>query len=169
LQGYGHVFGGGVLRALPETSPIFGLGAGARLGAWDAEVSVCRSLSATAHANAPAGAGADISLSSLQVIVCFSPVLSRTTALGVCAGALYERLSGESHGVSNPASGSVQLLSPAVGLRSRIRVLPRLYLGLDVVGTARPRRPRFVIGGVGQVHEMPVFDGMLQAGVLVGL
>ena len=165
--GYAHVFGGGVLRALPDASPLVGLGAGVRRGAWDVELLLSATPSATVQATALPGASATLSLLSVQGIACFAPVLSNTTALEVCAGALYEHLSGASRGVSNPGRGSIGLLSPELGLRSRIRLMPPFHLGLDVIGTARPQQPHFVIGGVGQVHEMPVFDGMFQVGLLL--
>jgi hypothetical protein len=166
--GYAHVFGGGVLRALPRPSPSFGLGVGMRHGAWDLELLGSLSTAQTVAMSTPPGASATLSMLRAQVLGCYAPVLSNSTALVVCAGLLLERMAGDSAGVSNPAQNSIVLLSPQLGLRSRIRVTSRVELGLGVTGAARPTQPRFVIGGVGQVHEMPVFEGMLDAGLLIG-
>ena len=164
-RGYAHAFGGGVLRALPEPAPWFGLGIGAQRGVWDVELVVSLAPSQTAPLSTPAGATASISLLGAQALGCYAPVLSGSIALEVCAGLLFERLSGEATGISNPAENSIVLFSPELGLRSRLRVSSRLELGFGVTGTARPEQARFVVGGVGQVHEMPVFDGMLDAGL----
>jgi hypothetical protein len=164
-RGYAHAFGGGVLRALPEPAPWFGLGIGAQRGVWDVELLASLAPSQSAALSTPAGASASISLVGAQALGCYAPVLSDSTALEVCAGLLFERLSGESKGISNPADNSIALFSPELGLRSRVRVSDRFELGLGVTGTARPEQARFVVGGVGQVHEMPVFDGMLDAGL----
>jgi hypothetical protein len=164
-RGYAHAFGGGVLRALPDPAPWFGLGIGAQRGVWDVELLVSLAPNQSAALSTPAGATASISLLGAQAIGCYAPVLSGSTALEVCAGLLFERLSGESKGISNPRENSIVLLSPELGLRSRLRVSSRLELGFGVTGTARPEQARFVVGGVGQVHEMPVFDGMLDAGL----
>ncbi len=154
-----------MLRALPEPAPWFGLGIGAQRGVWDVELLGSLAPSQTAQLATPSGASAAISLLGAQALGCYAPVLSDSTALEVCAGLLFEWLSGRSIGISNPAENSIVLLSPELGLRSRVRVSPRLELAIGVTGTARPQQARFVIGGVGQVHEMPVFDGMLQAGL----
>jgi hypothetical protein len=161
---YVGMFGGGVFRALPEPAPLFGIMGGLRRGRYAGELSVSSSFPEGMQVDLAGEAYASFSMFSLQASGCLAPITTTKAAVDVCAGVLAEYIAGRSGGISNPAAISIVLLSPVLALRSRVRLAGRLELGLGVAGIARPTQPRFVIGGVGQVYEIPVFDGLFDAG-----
>jgi hypothetical protein len=162
---YVHAFGGAAMRALPAVAAELGLGIGVRGLQWGAELMGTYAPTRSVQVPGPPRAGASIDRWSATALGCFAPVATPASALDLCAGGMLEALLADANGVSNPGSGSVLLLSPTAAVRSRIRLIPRLVLALDLAAVVRQFHPRFVIDGVGQVYDIPIIGGSVAGGL----
>jgi hypothetical protein len=111
--------------------------------------------------------GAELRLFSAELLGCFAALPFQLGALELCPGARLESLGAVAYGVSNPEQGRV-LLGAGVGvLRGRLRATSWLSATLDAGMAARPFHPTFVLLGVGDVFEIPVFSPFARTGLAV--
>ena len=158
----------GVLFALlPNPSAFTSAGVGVRHRRFSLELAgaVYQHRDAT-RADRPQ-VGAELRLFSAELLGCFAALPFQLGALEVCPGARLESLGAVAYGVSNPDQGRV-LLGAGVGvLRGRLRATSWLSATLDVGIAARPFHPTFVLRGVGDVFEVPVFSPFARTGLAV--
>jgi hypothetical protein len=111
--------------------------------------------------------GAELRLFSAELLGCFAVLPFQLGAVELCPGARLESLGAAAYGVSNPDKGRV-LLGAGVGvLRGRLRATSWLSATLDAGLAARPFHPTFVLLGVGDVFEIPVFSPFARTGLAV--
>ena len=111
--------------------------------------------------------GAELRLSSGELLGCYAVVPFVLGALDVCPGLRVESLWARSFGVSNPDEGQVLLMSGLGVLRGRLHPTSWLSATLDVGIAARPFHPTFVLLGVGDVYEIPVFSPLARTGLVL--
>jgi hypothetical protein len=68
-------------------------------------------------------------------------------------------------GASNPDEAAVLLGSGLAVLRGRLRPTSWLSATLDAGVAVRPFHPTFVLLGVGDVYEIPVFSSYMRTGL----
>jgi len=111
--------------------------------------------------------GAELRLASAELLGCYAALPFQVGAVELCPGIRVEYLGASAFGVTNPASGSVLLASGVGALRGRLRATSWLSATLDAGLEARPFHPRFVLVGVGNVFEIPVFSAFARTGLVV--
>ncbi len=166
---YVHAFSGVAIRVLPRASVFLGLGAGLRRGPWGLEGGAAWAPLQTVGLRYPDGARAEIGYWSLPGRACYLPVRTRSVDLAACAGAAFEYWSAQAFGVSSPGRAVVALLSSQLSLESRVSLVGRLSFSFGAEGSFRHLHPHFLIGAVGQVHEIPALSGALRAGLSLRL
>ena len=166
---YMHAFGGVAIRVLPRASPILGFGAGLRRGPWRFEGGAAWAPVQTVRFRYPDGAHADIGYWSLPGRGCYLPLRTSTVDLAACAGVAFEYWSAQAFGVSSPGRAVVALLSSQLSLESQVLLVSPLSFSFGAQGSFRHLHPHFLIGDVGQVHEIPALSGALLAGLTLRL
>ncbi len=111
--------------------------------------------------------GAELRLFSGELLGCYAVVPFALGAFEACPGARVESLWARSFGVSNPDEGQVLLMSGLAVLRGRLHPTSWLSAMLDAGVAARPFLPTFVLLGVGDVFEIPVFSPFARTGLAV--
>lgn len=109
--------------------------------------------------------GAELRLFSGELLGCYAVVPFALGAVEACPGARVESLWARSFGVSNPDEGQVLLLSGLAVLRGRLHPTSWLSATLDAGVAARPFVPTFVLLGVGDVFEIPLFSPFARTGL----
>ncbi len=112
-------------------------------------------------------AGAELRLFSAELLGCFAALPFQLGALELCPGFRLEYLSATARGVSNPDLARVVLGAGVGVLRGRLRATSWLSATLDAGGAVRPFQPTFVLRGVGDVFEVPVFSPFARTGLAV--
>lgn len=166
---YLHAFGGVAIRVLPRASAFLGLGGGLRRGRWRFEVGAAWAAKQTLRLRYPDGAHADIGYWWLPGRGCYLPVRTRSVDLAACAGVAFEYWSAQAFGVSSPGRAVVALLSSQLSLESQVLLASPLSFSFGAQGSFRHLHPHFLVGDVGQVHEIPALSGALLAGLLLRL
>ncbi len=164
---YVYALGGVAIRVLPRASAFLGLGAGLRRGPWGVEVGAAWAPMQTVRFRNPDGAHANIGYWSLPSRACYLPVRARSVDLAACAGVAFEYWSAQAFGVSSPGRGVVALLSSQLSLESQVLLVSPLSFSFGAQGSFRHLHPHFLIGGVGQVHEIPALSGAMLAGLAI--
>jgi hypothetical protein len=111
--------------------------------------------------------GAELQLFSAELWSCYAAIPFALGALEVCPGGKLEYLRARAFGVSNPDEGGVLILAGVAALRGRLHPTSWLSGTLDVGVAARPFHPTFVLLGVGDVYEIPVFSPFARTGLAV--
>jgi hypothetical protein len=111
--------------------------------------------------------GAELSLVTGELLGCYALVPFQLGAVEVCPGLRIEYLDAHAFGVSNPEQGSVLLAAGVAALRGRLRATSWLSATLDGGFSARPFHPTFVLVGVGDVFEIPVFSPFARTGLVL--
>jgi hypothetical protein len=111
--------------------------------------------------------GAELSLVTGELLGCYALVPFQLGAVEVCPGLRIEYLDARAFGVSNPEEGSVLLAAGVAALRGRLRATSWLSATLDGGFSARPFHPTFVLVGVGDVFEIPVFSPFARTGLVL--
>lgn len=109
--------------------------------------------------------GAELRLFSGELLGCYAVVPFALGALETCPGTRVEYLRAHAFGVSNPDEGVVLLMSGLAVLRGRLHPTSWLSATLDAGMAARPFHPTFVLLGVGDVFEIPVFSPFARTGL----
>jgi len=166
LVPYARVFLGGVFGLLPESSATGGLGFGLRYRAVSAELAGAWTLPRERQHQRLPEVRVKVGLWSGSLLGCFSP-LSPPTALDLCLGAELETISASARGVTDPGDGHARLGAGLFAIRGSQRIERSFSLGLELAGSARPHHPKFVIAGVGTVHEIPLLAAVVSLGLVV--
>jgi hypothetical protein len=111
--------------------------------------------------------GAELRLVSAELLGCYAALPFQLGALELCPGARLEYLSAAAFGVTHPDDGSVLLGSGLAVARGRLRATSWLSATLDAGVAARPFHPSFVLVGVGNVFDIPVFSPFARTGLVV--
>jgi hypothetical protein len=109
--------------------------------------------------------GAELRLFTGELLGCYAVVPLALVAFEACPGARVESLGARSFGVSNPDEGQVLLMSGLAVLRGRLHPTSWISATLDAGLAARPFHPTFVLLGVGNVFEIPVFSPFARTGL----
>jgi len=109
--------------------------------------------------------GAELRLLTGELLGCFAVLPFHLGAVEACPGFRLEALRAEAFGVSHPDEGKVILASGVAAARGRLRATSRLSATFDVALSVRPFQPRFVLLGVGDVFETPVFSPFARTGL----
>jgi hypothetical protein len=166
LRPYARAFAGFLFDALPETTGAAGGALGAARGRLAAELSFLASREARATSSLLAGAGATFHLLSAGAHACGR--LGGQSLLGqACVGAELERLTGQGLGVDRVTSGAALVGAGTADLTFVLPVVSRVWLTLDLAGAARPYRPTFYLGGVGDLWRVPGASAFAGLGLLV--
>jgi hypothetical protein len=112
-------------------------------------------------------AGAELSSFSTELCGCYAALPFELGSIEACPGARVESLSARSFGVSNPDEAQVLLLSGLALLRGRLQATSRLSATLDFGLAVRPFHPTFVLIGVGDVFEVPLFSPFARTGLVL--
>jgi hypothetical protein len=156
-----RVFGGAIVSLLPEPAPVAGLAAGLRRKWFDAELSSLASLATRAQALDRPGAGGYFRLLAFGVRGC-----ARTTpvdspiALRLCAGGEIERITARGFGVELPGSGGATLVAGLGGAVASLQIASWVEIAFELIGTARPYHPEFVLTRVGNVFAVPAASAL---------
>jgi len=111
--------------------------------------------------------GAELRLYTGELLGCFAALPFQLGAVELCPGARIEVLGATAYGVSNPDRAQVVLASGVAALRGRLRATSWLSGTLDAGVAARPFQPRFVLVGVGDVFETPLFSPFARTGLVL--
>jgi hypothetical protein len=109
--------------------------------------------------------GAELSLASAELLGCYAVLPFTLGAVELCPGARLEYLTATAFGASNPDKARVLLGSGLGVLRGRLGPTSWLSATLDAGVAVRPFHPTFVLVGVGDVYEIPVFSSYLRTGL----
>jgi hypothetical protein len=165
-----RAFGGAVVALLPEPAPVGGLAAGIRRMWFDAELSTLASLETRAQAPDRPGAGGYFRLLAFGVRGC-----ARTTAVAspiafrLCAGGEIERITARGFGVDLPGSGAATLAAGLGAAVASLRLASSVEIAFELIGTARPYHPEFVLTRVGNVFAVPAASAVVAFGLSFGL
>lgn len=99
-------------------------------------------------------AGAEVSLMVVTPRGCWVPRRGRLELAG-CLGLELGSLRAEAFGVSDPGVGSALWLAPHVGILGGLELAPPVRLVVGVEAAVPLARERFVLVGVGDVHQPP--------------
>lgn len=111
--------------------------------------------------------GAELRLFSGELWGCYAALPFGLGAVEVCPGVKLEYLRAAAFGVSNPDEGQVLILAGIGAFRGRLHPTSWLSATLDVGLAARPFHPTFVLLGVGDVYEVPMFSPFARTGLAV--
>ena len=109
--------------------------------------------------------GAELRLTTGELLGCYAALPFGLGAVELCPGFRLEYLVATAFGASNPDRASVLLGSGVGVLRGRLRATAWLSATLDVGVAVRPFQPTFVLLGVGDVFEIPMFSGFARTGL----
>lgn len=109
--------------------------------------------------------GAELRLASGELLGCYAALPFALGAVELCPGVRLEYLTATAFGASNPDEASVLLGSGLGVLRGRLRPTSWLSATLDAGVAVRPFHPTFVLVGVGDVYEIPVFSSYMRTGL----
>jgi hypothetical protein len=109
--------------------------------------------------------GAELQLATGDVLGCYAALPFALGAVELCPGARVEYLTATAFGASSPDTASVLLGSGLAVLRGRLRPTSWLSATFDAGVAVRPFHPKFVLLGVGDVYEIPVFSSFMRTGL----
>ena len=156
LRPFVRAFGGVVVALLPEPGAVAGLAAGIRRGRLDAELSSFGSLETRAYAPDRPGAGGYFRLLAFGTRACArATAVASSITLRLCAGAEIERVTARGFGVELPGSGGATLVAGLAAAVAGLQLASWVEIALELIGTARPYHPTFVLTGVGDVFTVP--------------
>jgi hypothetical protein len=156
LRPFVRAFGGVVVALLPQPGPVAGLAAGIQRGWIDADLSSLGSLETRAYAPNRPGAGGYFRLLAFGTRACArATAVASPVVLRLCAGAEIERITARGFGVELPGSGGATLVAGIAAAVAGLRLASWVEMALELIGTARPYHPTFVLTGVGDVFTVP--------------
>ena len=144
---------GATLGPLPGAAPLFELSLGVvrdRVGL----LLAVRYLSGTEERK-PSGHGVMINALGARALVSFEPWHRLRTA----AGAGVYRLNGHGRGTVQPLSDTTYTVAPVLEISAVLLHHESLELELGIGAHVAAVRPRFLIGGFGEVYEVPATGG----------
>jgi hypothetical protein len=144
---------GAALGPLPGVAPLFELSLGVVRNRVGFLVAV-RYLSGTEERK-PSGHGVLINALGARALVSFEPWHRLRTA----AGATVYRLNGHGRGTVQPLSDATYTVEPVLEISAVLLRSEALELELGVGAHFAAVRPSFLIGGFGEVYEVPAFGG----------
>lgn len=148
-----RLFGAGDVASLP--APSLGGGAAAALDVGPVRAEVVGTWLPGREARVGDGdAGAEVSLVAVTPRGCWVPHRGTVEVAG-CLGLELGSLRAEAFGVSDPGVGSALWLAPHVGVLGGLELAPPVRVVVGVEAAVPLARERFVLGGVGDVHEPP--------------
>lgn len=109
--------------------------------------------------------GAELRLFTAELLGCYAVLPFELGAVEVCPGLRLEHLTATARGVSNPDQAKVLLASGVGAVRGRLRATSWLSATLDAGLAVRPFQPTFVLLGVGDVFETPLFSPFARTGL----
>lgn len=109
--------------------------------------------------------GAELELFTGELLGCFAALPFQLGAVELCPGLRLEALSATAYGVTHPDQARVLLGSGLAAVRGRLRATSWLSANLDAGVAVRPFQPKFVLVGVGDVFETPVFSPLGRIGL----
>lgn len=98
-------------------------------------------------------AGGDLSLLTSGIELGFVTLDAQLVEVSPLLGAELEWVRGSGTGVTDPSDANLLLLSFAAGGHAALRLTPQWALFAEGAFSALAARPRFVLGGVGQVYR----------------
>jgi hypothetical protein len=164
---YLHGSVGVLFDLLPDASAFTSAGIGVRHHRFSIELAGAVYQPRDAARSDRPKVGAELSLVTGELLGCYALVPFQLGAVEVCPGLRIEYLEARAFGVSNPEKGGVLLAAGVAALRGRLRATSWLSATLDGGFAARPFHPTFVLVGVGDVFEIPVFSPFARTGLAV--
>jgi hypothetical protein len=162
---YLHGSIGVIFKLLGEPSAFTGAGVGVRHRRLSVELSGAVYQAREVTNSERPKLGAELRLATGELLGCYAALPFQLGALELCPGVRIEYLTATAFGVSNPDEAGVLMLSGLALVRGRLRATSWLSAALDVGIAARPFQPRFVLVGVGDVFETPVFSPVARIGL----
>ena len=170
LQPFLRVFGGAVVALLPAPTPLAGLAAGIRRTWFDVELSTLASLESRAQAPERPGAGGYFRVLAFGVRGCArATTVDSPIALRLCAGGEVERIDARGYGVELPGTGGATLVAALGAAVASLRLASRVDIAFELIGTARPYHPEFVLTRVGNVFAVPTASAVGAIGLRFSL
>ena len=164
---YLHGSVGVLFDLLPDASAFTSAGIGVRHHRFSIELAGAVYQPRDAERPDRPKVGAELSLVTAELLGCYALVPFQLGAVEVCPGVRIEYLEARAFGVSNPEKGGVLLAAGVAALRGRLRATSWLSATLDGGFAARPFHPTFVLVGVGDVFEIPMFSPFARTGLAV--
>ena len=109
--------------------------------------------------------GAELRLFTAELLGCYAVLPFELGDVELCPGLRLEHLTATARGVSNPDHATVLLAAGVGAARGRLRATPWLSATLDAGVALRPFQPTFVLLGVGDVFETPMFSPFARTGL----
>ncbi|MDF3067714.1 MAG: hypothetical protein K0R38_3315 [Polyangiaceae bacterium] len=167
VRPYLHASVGVLFHLLKEPSGFTGAGVGVRYRRLSLEVAGAVYQPRGVTREDRPKLGADLRLVTADLLGCYVVVPFELGALEACPGIRLEYLGASALGATNPDEASVLIGSFVLAGRGRLRATSWLSALLDLGLAARPFQPRFVLLGVGEVHEIPAISAFARTGLLL--
>lgn len=165
VKPYLHASVGVLLQLLDGPVAATGAGVGVRYRRFGLELGGAVYQSRDVTRSDRPKVGAELRGASGELLGCYAVLPFQLGAVDACPGARLDYLSATAFGVSNPDRAQVLVLSGLGVLRGRLRATSWLSATLDVGAALHPFRPRFVLLGVGDVYETPMFSSFARTGL----
>lgn len=158
-----RLFGTADVASLPV--PSLGGGAAAALDVGPGRGEIAGTWFPGREGNVPGrDGGADVSLVVVTARGCWVPLRGAVELAG-CLGLEVGSLRAEAFGVSDPGVGSALWLAPHVGAMGALELAPPVRLVGGVEAAVPLARERFVLVGVGDVHQPPPVTARVSVGL----